>query len=70
MDRIDLRIEMPAVTAAGLMLTPPSEGSAELAARVAAARWPTISDVPRVVTGARRANQQKAVQPLLQKYFA
>jgi magnesium chelatase family protein len=33
MDRIDLRIEVPAVTAADLILPPPAEGSAEVAAR-------------------------------------
>jgi magnesium chelatase family protein len=38
MDRIDLRIEVPAVTAADLILPPPSEGSSEVAARVATAR--------------------------------
>jgi len=38
MDRIDLRIEVPAVSAADLILPPPSEGSAEVAARVAKAR--------------------------------
>jgi magnesium chelatase family protein len=38
MDRIDLRIEVPAVTAADLILPPSKEGSAEVAARVAAAR--------------------------------
>src|ERR1700736_1326550 len=38
MDRIDLRIEVPAVTAADLILPPPAEGSMEVAARVAAAR--------------------------------
>mgnify|MGYP002384156920 CR=1 FL=1 len=38
MDRIDLRIEVPAITAADLILPAPSEGSAEVAARVAAAR--------------------------------
>ena len=38
MDRIDLRIEVPAVSAADLILPPPAEGSAEVAARVAAAR--------------------------------
>jgi magnesium chelatase family protein len=38
MDRIDLRIEVPAVTATDLILPPPAEGSAEVAARVAAAR--------------------------------
>src|SRR6201991_3537687 len=38
MDRIDLRIEVPALTATDLILPPPAEGSAEVAARVAAAR--------------------------------
>src|SRR4051795_565342 len=38
MDRIDLRIEVPAVTASDLILPPPAEGSGEVAARVAAAR--------------------------------
>jgi magnesium chelatase family protein len=38
LDRIDLVIEVPAVTAADLILPPPSEGSAEVAARVARAR--------------------------------
>ena len=37
-DRIDLRIDVPAVTAADLILPPAAEGSAEVAARVAAAR--------------------------------
>ena len=38
MDRIDLRIEVPAVTAADLILPPPAEGSREVAHRVARAR--------------------------------
>jgi magnesium chelatase family protein len=38
LDRIDLQIEVPAVTAADLALPPPIEGTAEAAARVAAAR--------------------------------
>jgi magnesium chelatase family protein len=38
LDRIDLAIEMAAVSAADLVLPPPAEGSAEVAARVAAAR--------------------------------
>ncbi|MGV7030311.1 YifB family Mg chelatase-like AAA ATPase [Methylobacterium symbioticum] len=38
LDRIDLRIEVPAVSAADLILPPPAEGSREAAARVAAAR--------------------------------
>ncbi len=38
LDRIDLVIDVPAVTAADLILPPPKEGSAEVARRVAAAR--------------------------------
>jgi magnesium chelatase family protein len=38
MDRIDLNIEVPAVTAADLILPPPAEGSREVAERVARAR--------------------------------
>ena len=38
LDRIDLQIEIPAVSAADLVMPPPSEGSAEVRARVAAAR--------------------------------
>jgi magnesium chelatase family protein len=38
MDRIDLQIEVPPVTAADLALPAPAEGTAEAAARVAAAR--------------------------------
>ncbi len=37
-DRIDLHVEVPAVNPADLSLPPPAEGSAEIAARVAAAR--------------------------------
>jgi magnesium chelatase family protein len=38
LDRIDLHIEVPAVSAADLVLPPPAEGSAEVRARVVAAR--------------------------------
>jgi magnesium chelatase family protein len=38
LDRFDLSIDVPAVTAADLILPAPSEGSAEVAERVAAAR--------------------------------
>ncbi|QBM74484.1 ATP-binding protein [Sphingomonas sp. AAP5] len=38
LDRIDLHVEVPAVSAADLVLPPPAEGSAEVAARVATAR--------------------------------
>jgi magnesium chelatase family protein len=37
-DRIDLHVEVPAVSPADLTLPPPAEGSAQVAARVAAAR--------------------------------
>ena len=37
-DRIDLHVEVNAVSAADLVLPPPAEGSAEVAARVAGAR--------------------------------
>lgn len=37
-DRIDLHVDVPAVTAGDLALPPPAEGSATVAARVAAAR--------------------------------
>jgi magnesium chelatase family protein len=38
LDRIDLHIEVPGVSASDLILPPPSEGSREVAARVARAR--------------------------------
>jgi magnesium chelatase family protein len=38
LDRIDLQIEVPAVSAADLVLPPPTEGSAEVRDRVCAAR--------------------------------
>jgi len=38
LDRIDMQIEVPAVSAADLVLPPPAEGSAEVTARVALAR--------------------------------
>ncbi len=38
LDRIDLHLEVPAVSASDLLLPAPSEGSREIAARVAAAR--------------------------------
>ncbi len=37
-DRIDIHVDVPAVRAADLALPPPAEGSAQVAARVAAAR--------------------------------
>jgi hypothetical protein len=52
MDRIDLVVEVPPVTAADLTLPPPAEGSAEVAARVAAARQ---IQAARAVDGSRMA---------------
>ena len=51
LDRIDLHIEVPAVTAADLILPPPAEGSREVAARVARAR----DAAGRALRGARPA---------------
>jgi magnesium chelatase family protein len=61
MDRIDLRIEVPAVTAADLILPPAAEGSAEVAARVAAARDIQLSryaalGLPNIRTNAEAPN--------------
>jgi magnesium chelatase family protein len=58
LDRFDLRIEVPAVTAADLILPPPAEGSAEVAGRVAAARARQMKryaalGLPGVTTNAR-----------------
>jgi magnesium chelatase family protein len=58
MDRIDLRIEVPAVTAADLLLPPPAEGSAEIAARVAAARAIQLSRYAALGLGAIRTNAE------------
>ena len=38
LDRIDIHVEVPSVSAADLTLPPPAEGSAEIAARVKIAR--------------------------------
>jgi len=51
LDRIDLHVEVDPVSAADLALPPPAEGSAEVAARVAAAR--RLQDERLAGTGAR-----------------
>jgi magnesium chelatase family protein len=51
LDRIDLHVEVDPVSAADLSLPPPAEGSAEVAARVAAAR--AIQTARFAETGAR-----------------
>jgi magnesium chelatase family protein len=59
MDRIDLRIEVPAVTAADLILPPATEGSAEVAARVASARALQGARYEGHRGGPRRRDQQQ-----------
>jgi magnesium chelatase family protein len=51
LDRIDLTIEVPAVTAADLCLPPPLEGSAEVRNRVIAARERQRSRIEQLDTG-------------------
>jgi magnesium chelatase family protein len=53
LDRIDLHVEVAAVSAADLALPPPAEGSAEVAARVAAAR---AVQAARLADGGLRTN--------------
>ncbi len=50
-DRIDLHVEVPAVSPADLALPPPAEGSAQVAARVAAARVIQAERFERVAPG-------------------
>ncbi len=52
-DRIDLHIEVPSVSPAELALPPPAEGSADVAARVAAARAVQRERYARIENGPR-----------------
>lgn len=62
-DRIDLHVDVPAVAASDLSLPPPAEGSAEIAARVAAARavqrarYDGLDTTPRIRTNAEADGQ-------------
>jgi magnesium chelatase family protein len=56
LDRIDLSIEVPPVTAADLALPPPAEGTAEVAARVMAARGLAAERAVRAGQGAAALN--------------
>lgn len=58
MDRIDLQVEVPPVTAADLALPPPAEGTAEAAARVLAARALQIERAAAGPEGAAPLNAQ------------
>ena len=62
LDRIDLHIEVPAVTAADLILPPPAEGSAEVAARVARARDLQAAALRRARLAARPHQRRRAGQ--------
>src|SRR6266540_3704273 len=65
-DRIDLTIEVPAVSAADLILPPPAEGSREVAARVAAAREMQVKRYAALGLAGVRTNAQ-AQGPLLEE---
>jgi magnesium chelatase family protein len=56
MDRIDLAVDVPPVTAADLALPPPAEGTAQVAARVAAARALAADRAERGPDGAASLN--------------
>ncbi len=64
LDRIDLQIEVPAVSAADLVLPAPAEGSAEAATRVAAARRIQRNRYGSYGQGAPRTNAEASGQIL------
>jgi magnesium chelatase family protein len=66
LDRIDLHIEVPAVSAADLILPPPSEGSREVGARVAKARDVQAARYAAPGPDHVRTNAQATGQPLEQ----
>src|SRR5438309_9187899 len=57
LDRIDLHIDVPAVSPADLSLPPPAESSAEIAGRVAAAPRPAERPLPKAVAGPLRPHE-------------
>ena len=63
LDRIDLNIEVPAVTAADLILPPPAEGSKEVALRVARARADPGRTLRRARTARRHHQRGGAGEP-------
>src|SRR6188508_2515305 len=65
-DRIDLHIEVPAVTAADLILPPPAEGSREVSVRVAQARMVQAERYGAIGAEGIRTNAQ-ASGPLLEE---
>ena len=65
-DRIDLHIEVPAVTAADLILPPPAEGSREVAERVARARAMQTERYAAIGAAAACAPTRRRTGPLLE----
>jgi len=64
LDRIDLQVEVPPVTAADLALAPPAEGTAEAAARVAAARAAQAARADELGEGVEALNARLEGGPL------
>ena len=64
LDRIDLQIEVPAVSAVDLVLPAPAEGSAEAASRVLAARQRQQDRYAALGAGGPRTNAQASGQIL------
>ncbi len=64
LDRIDVQIEVPAVSAADLALPAPTEGSAEIAARVLSARLLQKQRYSRYGAGSPRTNSEASGQIL------
>ena len=60
LDRIDLHVEVQAVSAADLVLPPPAEGSAEVAARVAAGARAPDRALRRAQGAHQRRNRRRA----------
>lgn len=69
-DRMDLMIEVAAVSAADLTLPPPAESSADVAARVAAARQAQLDRYARLDPAARVRTNAEADDQLLESVAA
>ena len=70
LDRIDLQVEAPAVTAADMALPPPAEGTAEAAARVAVAREIAAGRAREEGLSSEEALNARASGPALEKIAA
>ncbi len=70
LDRFDLQVEAPAVTAADMALPPPAEGTAEAAARVAQARAVAAERAAAEGLGPDEALNARASSPALERIAA